>query len=177
MKSTKQSSFRKNFWEFVAYSLVGLATTVVSYGVRILILQTFSRWLGIDLESEEAEMIARASGLRGAAQTAGWIAGVLFAFFPNKILVFRNREWGWRKIGRQFGSFALSRVGTYLLELGLAVLLPIILNSARYRPIVGRWVTIDADGMTMIVSIILVTAINYLIGKLIVFRQPKETRT
>lgn len=174
----KKQTFWKNFWEFIIYSLVGLATTVVSYGVRLLILRVFSVWLGIDLNSEEAAMVARASGLRSAAQTAGWVAGVLFAFFPNKVLVFRNREWGAGKILRQFGSFTLSRVGTYLLELGLAVLLPIILNSAGYSPfsfaILKHEITVDADGLTMVVSIILVTAINYIVGKLIVFRSAKR---
>lgn len=170
----KQERFWKNFWEFIVYSLVGLATTFVSYGIRSLILYTFAPLQGIDLNSTDPAMVGASSALRSAAQTAGWVAGVLFAFLPNKILVFRDRTWGAKHTFLQLGAFVVSRIGTYFLELGLAVLLPISLNHFRYKPF--RFVGVDftADILTMVISIILVTAINYLIGKLIVFRKEKQ---
>ena len=170
----KQQHFWKNFWEFIVYSLVGLATTFVSYGIRSLILYTFAPLNGIDLNSTDPAMVGASSALRSVAQTAGWVAGVLFAFLPNKVLVFRDRTWGARHVLFQFGAFAVSRVGTYFLELGLAVLLPISLNHFGYRAF--RFVGVDftADILTMVISIILVTAINYLIGKWIVFRKDKR---
>ena len=174
--TAKQEKFWKNFGEFIVYSLVGLATTIVSYGVRSLILYSFARMYGIDLNSTDPTMAGRSSALRSAAQTAGWIAGVLFAFLPNKVLVFRNRDFRKSVFFRQFGTFVVSRIGTYFLELGLAVLLPLTLNSLRYRPFRFVGVTFTADILTMVVSIILVTAINYLIGKLIVFRKSRKPR-
>ena len=137
----KQQHFWKNFWEFIVYSLVGLATTFVSYGIRSLILYTFAPLNGIDLNSTDPAMVGASSALRSVAQTAGWVAGVLFAFLPNKVLVFRDRTWGARHVLFQFGAFAVSRVGTYFLELGLAVLLPISLNHFGYRAF--RFVGVD----------------------------------
>jgi len=56
------------------------------------------------------------------------------------------------------------------------VLLPLTLNSLSYRPFRFVGVTFTADILTMVVSIILVTAINYLIGKLIVFRKSRKPK-
>lgn len=170
----KQKNFWKNLWEFLVYSWVGLATTFVSYGIRSLILYTFASMQGIDLNSTDPAMVGASSALRSAAQTAGWVGGVLFAFLPNKILVFRDRRWGVKHTFLQLGTFVVSRIGTYFLELGLAVLLPITLNHFHYKAF--RFVGVDftADILTMVISIILVTAINYLIGKLVVFRKDKQ---
>ena len=173
----KQSKFWRNFGEFIVYSLVGLATTFVSYGVRWLILNFFSSIYHLDLQSTDAAMVGGSSVLRSIAQTAGWVAGVLFAFLPNKVLVFRDRTWGTARVFRQLGTFVISRVGTYFLELLLAVVLPIAMQSAGYRAfrIFGaNGVEMTADNLTMVISIILVTAINYLIGKWIVFRKDKQ---
>lgn len=171
----KQARFWKGFWEFIFYSWVGLATTFVSYGVRSLILYSFASLRGIDLNSNDPMMVGASSALRSAAQTAGWVAGVLFAFLPNKIIVFRDRTWGVKHTFLQFGSFVVSRIGTYFLELLLAVLLPISLNHFGYQPFRFVGVTFTSDILTMVISIILVTAINYLISKLIVFRKDKPS--
>ena len=172
----KQVKFWKGLWEFIVYSLVGLATTIVSYGVRWTILQLFADIYHLDLQSTDAAMVGGSSVLRTVAQTAGWVAGVLFAFLPNKILVFRDKTWGRTRVLRQLGAFVASRVGTYFLELLLAVVLPVVMQSAGYRAfrMFGEnGVNMTADNLTMVISIILVTAINYLIGKLIVFRKDK----
>lgn len=171
----KQERLWKGFWELFFYILVGLATTFVSYGVRSLILYSFAPLRGIDLNSTDPAMVGASSALRSVAQTVGWIAAVLFAFLPNKILVFRDRTWGTKHTLLQFGSFGLSRVGTYFLELLLAVVLPILLNQSGYRPTRFVGVTFTSDILTMVISIILVTAINYLISKLIVFRKDKPS--
>ncbi len=175
--TTKQKNFWKNVGEFIVYALVGLATTFVSYGIRSLILYSFAKIYGIDLNSTDPIMAGKSSGLRSAAQTVGWIGGVLFAFLPNKILVFRDRNFQKLIFLRQFGAFVVSRSGTYFLELGLAVLLPLTLNSLRYKPFRFVGVTFTSDILTMVVSIILVTVINYLIGKWVVFRKQSQADT
>ena len=174
--TAKQKRFWINFWEFIVYSLVGLATTFVSYGVRWTILHFFAAIYHLDLQSTDVAMVGGSSVLRWVAQTAGWVAGVLFAFLPNKVLVFRDRTWGRGRVLRQLGAFVFSRVGTYFLEMILAVALPPILQSAGYRSFTvfgANGVEMTADNLTMVISIILVTAINYLIGKLIVFRRER----
>ncbi len=86
--------FFEKYREIIVYILVGLATTVVAYGVRLLILYPGAAILSLDLASPDTAMIAKVSVLRTVAQSLGWVAGVVFAFIPNKKWVFRNDEGG-----------------------------------------------------------------------------------
>ena len=165
----------KNFWEkyreIIVYILVGLATTVVAYGVRLLILYPGAAILSLDLASPDAAMIAKVSVLRTVAQSLGWVAGVIFAFIPNKKWVFRNDEGG-KTLWAQFGKFVASRVGTYFVELLLAVLLPMLLIACGYKPF--RFIlTVDADLVATAVSVVVVTVLNYILSKLLVFKKKK----
>lgn len=160
----------EKYRELIIYLIVGLLTTAVAYGVRLAILYGFAGILSIDLSSADSGMMARASALRTVSQTVGWVAGVLFAFFPNKLWVFRDSDTAKGRTLRQFGAFALSRLGTYFVELGLAVLLPMLLVLCGYRPF-RLLIEFDADTLSMCISIVLVTILNYIISKLLVFRK------
>ena len=163
--------FREKYRELFVYLIVGLLTTVVSYGVRMAVLYPFARMLSIDLGADTAD--ASAATLRSIAQTAGWVAGVTFAFFPNKFWVFRDVEKNSGKTIRQFFTFAASRLFTWLLELGFAVILPLLLNKAGYKPF-RLILTVDADLLTMAISIVVITVLNYIISKLLIFRKKKS---
>ncbi len=165
------SRFRKKYRELFLYLIVGLLTTVVSYGVRMAILYPFARICSIDLNAETAD--AAASALRSAAQTAGWVAGVTFAFFPNKFWVFRDAEKNTGRTWRQFGKFAGSRLFTWLAEWGFAVVLPPLLIRIGYKTF-HFIVDVDADLLTMAISIVVITALNYIISKRFVFRKKKN---
>ncbi len=166
--------FRK-YREIIVYIAVGLMTTVVAYGVRLLILYPFAAMLSFDLNSMDAAMVAKVSALRTVAQTVGWIAGVIFAFIPNKKWVFRNEESEKKTVLKQFGAFVMSRLGTYFVELGLAVLMPMLLIACGYKTF--RFIIdVDADMMSMAISMVLVTALNYVLSKLLVFRKKKEKK-
>lgn len=175
----KMRKIWNGFWQFIAYSLVGLATAFVAYGTRLLILNIYAQIYGLDLESTNLAMVGGSSVLRSVAQTVGWIAGFLFSFIPYKYLVFRNKEWSWRALGRQFLRFFISRILCYFLELFLAVGLPVAMQGAGYKAfwLFGEGgILMTADNLTIVISVLLVTAINFPIGKLIVFKKkkPKE---
>lgn len=155
----------KKYRELIVYVIVGLMTTVVSYGIRLGIIYIFAPILGIDLESEGAV-------LRTVAVSVGWVAGVIFAFFTNKSWVFRDKVSGTRAVLIQFGEFTLSRVFTYFVELGLGVGVPALLISLGYKPFTFI-IEIDADLIASGVSIVLVTVLNYILSKLLVFRKKK----
>ncbi len=165
------STFWKKYRELIVYLIVGLLTTVVSYAVRMAILYPFARIYAIDLNADTSD--ASASALRSVAQTVGWIAGVTFAFFPNKVWVFRDTEKNTGKTWRQFGKFAASRLFTWFVELGLAVALPLLLIKAGYKPF-HLIVNVDADLLTMAISIVTITILNYVISKVFVFRKKKK---
>ena len=162
----------EKYREIIVYIIVGLLTTVVSYGVRLAILYPFAGILSLDLNSTDPAMVAQVSVLRTAAQSIGWVAGVIFAFVPNKKWVFRNEEGG-KTLWAQFGKFVASRIGTYFVELGLAVLLPMGLNAIGYRAF-KFILTVDADMLSMLISMVLVTVLNYVLSKLLVFRKSKK---
>lgn len=162
----------EKYREIIVYIIVGLLTTVVAYGVRLAILYPFAAILSLDLASEEAAMVAKVSVLRTVAQSIGWVAGVVFAFIPNKKWVFQNEEGG-KTLWAQFGKFVASRVGTYFVELGLAVLLPMALIALGYKTFTFI-IAIDADMISMLVSMVLVTVLNYVLSKLLVFRKKRS---
>ncbi|MGM9641920.1 MAG: GtrA family protein [Eubacteriales bacterium] len=157
--------FFKKYRELIVYVIVGLMTTVVSYGIRLGIIYIFAPILGIDLESEGAV-------LRTVAVSVGWVAGVIFAFFTNKSWVFRDKVSGTRAVLIQFGEFTLSRVFTYFVELGLGVGVPALLIFLGFKPFTFI-IEIDADLIASGVSIVLVTVLNYILSKLLVFRKKK----
>ncbi len=155
----------KKYRELIVYIIVGLMTTVVSYGIRLGILYIFAPILGIDLETEGAV-------LRTVAVSVGWVAGVIFAFFTNKSWVFQDKVRGKRAVLLQFGEFTLSRVFTYFVELGLGVGVPALLIALGFEPF-KFILEIDADLIASGVSIVLVTVLNYILSKLLVFRKKK----
>ena len=158
----------KKYREIIVYIIVGLMTTAVSYGIRLGVIYGFSPILGIDLADEGG----RAAILRTVAVTVGWVAGVIFAFFTNKSWVFQDKVSGKRAVLIQFGEFTLSRLFTYFVELGLGVGVPALLTAIGYKPF-KIILTFDADLIATGISVVLVTILNYILSKLLVFRKKK----
>lgn len=82
-----------------------------------------------------------------------WAAAVIFAYFPNKYLVFENREEGRGLI--QFIKFVGSRVTTLVIE---QVLLWILVDGK-----------IIAEVYAKIVISVIVVILNYIFSKILVF--------
>ena len=176
--------------EIIVYIGVGLLTTLVAYGVRFAVLYGFegifkatfeaifkaiADLTGETWETEEliaAADLAAASTLRTVAVSLGWIAGVIFAFFTNKWWVFRDKVKEKGKVAAQFGKFVGSRVGTYFVELGIGVLVPMILLACGYKDF-HFIVNITPDLIATAVSVVVVTVLNYILSKLLVFGKKK----
>lgn len=158
----------KKYREIIVYIIVGLMTTVVAYGIRLGIIYGFAPVFGIDLSAEGG----KAAVLRTVAVSLGWIAGVIFAFFTNKSWVFQDKVSGRRAVLVQFGEFTLSRVFTYFVELGLGVGVPPLLTLLGYKPFTFI-LEIDEDLIATGISVVLVTVLNYILSKLLVFRKKK----
>ncbi len=156
--------------EIIVYIFVGLLTTLVSYGVKFAILYPVSYAMSIDLSGLSDP---RASVLRGVAQSVGWAAAVVFAFFPNKKWVFRSEESDKKTVAVQFLKFVASRVSTYFVELAINILLPMLLIACGYKTF-HFIIDVDADLMSTPICIVVITVLNYIISKLIVFRRKKD---
>lgn len=104
-----------------------------------------------------------------AGNILSWVAAVLFAFFTNKIWVFRSRGWAAAKLAREFATFVGSRLFTGLLELGLV---PLLVALGLSWPLFG----IEGFAAKVLVGVIVVI-LNYILSKWLVFKGPQKKRT
>ena len=126
--------------EIVRYLIVGGLTTVVSLSVYYGCVLTF-------LDPKNPLQLQ-------AANIISWIAAVTFAFFANRIFVFRSRGAG---VLREAGAFYLARVGTLLMDMCIMF--------------VGVTLMGYSDKVMKLIVQVVVTIANYIFSKLFVFRK------
>ena len=164
----------KKLWEkyreIIVYIIVGLLTTIVAYGVRFAVLYPVAAAMSLDLGNNGDYRVAV---LRTVAISLGWVAGVIFAYFTNKKWVFRDTVSGKSEVAKQFGNFVASRLGTYFVEWGIGVLVPMLLIACGFKAF-HFIIDADADMIATLVSIVVVTVLNYILSKLLVFRKKSE---
>ena len=69
-------------------------------------------------------------------------------------------------------KFVASRISTYFVELAINILLPMLLIACGYKTF-HFIIDIDADLMATPICIVVITVLNYLISKLLVFKKKK----
>ena len=126
--------------EIVRYLIVGGLTTVVSLSVYYGCVLTF-------LDPKNPLQLQ-------TANIISWIAAVTFAFFANRIFVFRSRGAG---VLREAGAFYLARVGTLLMDMCIMF--------------VGVTLMGYSDKVMKLIVQVVVTIANYVFSKLFVFRK------
>lgn len=131
--------------ETISYVAVGVLTTAVDYVVFWLVNEALKR-TGMDVAATATW-----------AQAVSWFAAVVFAYFTNKVFVFRNKNYEARYMLKEFGQFFAARVIS-----GLVVLL-------------AQWLLIDKLGMNEYVAKVFGSAFNlvfnYVASKLVIFRE------
>ena len=80
---------------------------------------------------------------------------------------------GKSEVAKQFGKFVASRLGTYFVEWGIGVLVPMLLIACGFKAF-HFIIDVDPDMIATLVSIVVVTALNYILSKLLVFRKKSE---
>ena len=147
----KQSNIIKKIWnhayriyqkkqEIVNYLIVGVLTTIVSLLTYYISVITFLN-PNIAIELQIANVIS-------------WICAVAFAYFANRIFVFKSKE---KNIVKEASSFVGSRIITLLLDM---LTMFIIVTLLHMNDKIGK-----------IVSQIIVMIGNYIISKLFVFKK------
>lgn len=91
------------------------------------------------------------------ANVVSWVGSVLFSYVANRIFVFESKN---PKIVKEFVSFVSSRILTLLLDMGTMFLLSTVLH-VNYN-------------ISKIIAMVLVTAGNYVISKIFVFKKDKK---
>ena len=98
------------------------------------------------------------------ANTVDWIIVVIFAFFTNKLFVFRSKAGSLTGFGKEFVSFIVARLFTLLLEDAI-----IWLGCKKMG--------FDSELGSLVVKFIgqfVVIVTNYVLSKLWIFRKPKD---
>lgn len=86
-----------------------------------------------------------------------WILAVAFAYFTNKVWVFESKSWAWEVLKREVSTFVSCRLATGIMD------------------IVIMFICVDIIGwhamLMKLVSNVLVIILNYIFGKLIIFKK------
>ena len=132
--------------EILSYLFFGVATTLVSTIVRITIFYFFQQELW--------------------ATALGNIAGILFAFFTNDTIVFKQKQKNWFK---RLIKFTTARFITFLLDLLLTFIF-----VTSYPRIIGQFVGDDLNTINTIETIfaqVTIIVLNYIFSKVFVFKK------
>ena len=130
----------KKYDEMINYLIVGGLTTVVSLGTYYFCVYTF-------LNPNNAFQLQ-------IANIISWISCVTFAYFTNRIFVFKSKRTDKLK---EAISFYGSRIATLLLEMGIMFIFVTILHFN--------------NKIIKLVAQVVITILNYVLSKLLIFRK------
>ena len=135
--------------EILSYLFFGVATTAVAVLTRMLCYAFTSNEL--------------------LSTVIGNIAGILFAFATNDTIVFKQERKGW---GARFVKFALARLSTFLLDMGLTFIF-----VTTFPNIIGQFVHNDIKTVNTIETLfaqIVIIVLNYVFSKIFVFKNKSK---
>ena len=124
--------------EIVSYIFWGVMTTAVNYAAYFLLRNVF--------------LVSLVAG-----NAAAWAVSVLFAYFVNKLFVFRSKDWAWRVALRELWQMVASRIFSLGLETGILWLFveKLLLN----------------EFLVKLAANVLVVIVNYVLSKFIIFNK------
>ena len=137
----KIKALYKKYEEIIVYLIVGVMTTIVSWGAKFIANALF---FGNTMYPTPVE--------NGILSTVNWTAGVIFGYFANRRFVFKSKE----PMREEAPKFVLSRVSTWILD---AVVM-MALTAMGINLVVAT-----------LISSVLVVIGNYVFSKLFVFKK------
>ena len=137
----------KKYEEVVNYLVMGGLATVVNLGVKYALLFTI-------LDAENATQLQ-------IAVIISWVVACLFAYFTNRIIVFKSKS---KHVIKEFLSFVSARIFTLGLEMLIMFIFVTVLKLNS-----DLWVVIWS-----IVAQIVVIVANYFFSKLFIFKKEKS---
>lgn len=130
----------KKYEEIINYLIVGGLTTIVSLGSYYLCIYTFlDPYVWYQLQ---------------AANIISWICAVTFAYFANRIFVFKSKN---QKKFKEAVSFYGSRIATLFMDMSIMFVFVTLLH-------------LNDKIMKLVVQVV-VTFANYILSKLFVFKK------
>ncbi len=147
--------------EIIVYVFYGVLATIISWGSYAV----FEKYLHLGIIP---------------SNTLSWTLAMIFAFFTNKLRVFKSKSFEPKLVAREFISFAASRGVTGAIEL---IGVPLLANAGFDKPFYSLVHTFNLEGIGVLltngiyskISIsVIIVILNYVFSKLIVFRKAKS---
>lgn len=150
--------------EIISYIFFGVLTTAVNLITFFLFKKLFIQigWDGVlnslltSLGWEKALNFLSDGSEYLDANTIAWVAGVLFAFFTNKLFVFESKSWKPSVAGKEFVGFVGARLLSFVAE---SVLMFLMVTVLHMNELIAK-----------IVVAIVVIIMNYVFSKLFIFK-------
>ncbi|MBP3697099.1 MAG: GtrA family protein [Clostridia bacterium] len=150
--------------EIVSYVFFGVLTTVVNLITFFLFKKLFIQigWDGIlnslltSVGWEKALNFLSDGSEYLDANTIAWVAGVLFAFFTNKLFVFESKSWAPAVALKEFVGFVGARLLSFIAESVLMFLMVTVLSMNEL--------------IAKIIVAVVVIIMNYVFSKLFIFK-------
>lgn len=133
--------------EIINYLIFGVLTTVVSLATKYLLLFTI-------LDASNALQLQ-------IAVVVSWVVACLFAYITNRIWVFESKE---NNIIKEMAKFFMARLAT----LGMEMLIMFVFVTALGLNS-DTWVVI----WTLVAQVLIIIG-NYILSKLLVFKNEKK---
>ena len=130
--------------ETITYLIVGICTTAVSFGMYALYWRVFG------MNEHLAKLLSMATAM-------------VFAFYPNKIWVFRSRGTRGRVLLHEIWSFFSTRIASAFLEQGM---FSFAVGILRMHGMIAN-----------LIVMLFIVVLNYLLGKFFVFKKPMRDET
>lgn len=138
---------KKTFWKkygtFILYNIFGLSATA---------LETFVYWL-LFSKAEIGNVVSTI--------IASFIT-ITYAFFTNKILVYKSRDWRFKTMTAEVSEFYGFRIITALFNVGYMY---VTVSLLKWPPILMK-----------IIAALIVGLMNYMIGKKVIFKNRRRRR-
>ena len=136
------------FRDIFVYGVVGVLTTVINYAVYAGAGRGLAALLGI--APDHAAMIL-------VAKIIAWVAAVAFAFWANKVFVFRSASWSRDTLRRELPGFVSARVLSLVFDAAFVEFAVHLLGMH--------------DMVATLISNVIVVVLNYFASKFWIFRK------
>lgn len=149
MQKIKNIIKSDRFREIFVYGIVGVLTTVISYGTYFVVTRGFAAITGTAPDGAVLILVAN---------IVSWIFSVAFAFWANKKYVFRSADWSRGVVRRELTGFVAARLFSLAFDAGFMELVVYLGMN---------------DLLAKLLSNVLVIVINYFLSKFMVFKKKK----
>lgn len=143
MERTESKMENSALREGIAYLVFGVLTTVIDYVL--------------------SNALFYMAGMGSVpSQTIAWVAAVLFAFVTNKWWVFNSHTLVPSEVWKEFVSFTICRIATFLFNLAAIV-------------VMVDWMGIEFFISKLVISVVVVI-LNYIFSKILIFAKKKDEK-